>query len=248
MVPGQVLKDLAAAADPDKAEALKRFFKTGPGEYGEGDCFRGIVVPVLRGLSRKHEGLSSGACEDLLHSPWHEDRLLALMILARKFGQADEAGRRAIYRLYLANTKRINNWDLVDLSAPDIPGKWLLDRPKTPMLRLARSKGLWERRIAMVGSHAWIRRGRFDDALAIAKLLLHDRHDLIHKAVGWMLREIGKRDLQAETAFLRRHHKTMPRTALRYAIERFPEEERQAWLHGVAVSNAGRYHSSALPI
>lgn len=232
MIPKQILADLAAAADSKKAVELKRFFKTGPGEYGEGDRFRGIVVPVLRALARKHGGQSAASCEALLHSPWHEERLLALIILAGNFERADEAGQRAIYRLYLANTAWINNWDLVDLSAPDIPGEWLLGRPKTPMLRLARSGGLWERRIAMVASHAWIRQGRFDDALAIAAILLNDRHDLIHKATGWMLREIGKRDLSAEESFLRRHCRAMPRTALRYAIERFPEEQRLAWLHG----------------
>ena len=236
MISKPVLRDLESAADSKKAAELQRFFKTGPGEYGEGDRFRGIVVPVLRKLSRQHGGQSLDSCEELLHSSWHEDRLLALLILVRKFGKADESGQNAICRLYLANTAWINNWDLVDLSAPGIPGAWFLDRRKTPMLRLARSSRLWERRIAMVGSHAWIRQGRFDDALAIATILLHDPHDLIHKAVGWMLREIGKRDPSVEESFLRRHYLTMPRTALRYAIERFPEEQRLAWLHGKAFS------------
>lgn len=229
-----VLRDLLAAADSGRATALQRFFRTGVGEYGEGDRFLGITVPRLRTLARKHAELGLEGCRTLLASPDHEARLLALLILCRAYERGDDAARNAVYRLYLESTARVNNWDLVDCSAPHIVGRHLETRSRTILRRLARSESLWERRIAMVATQRLIRHGEFDDALAVADLLLEDEHDLIHKAVGWMLREVGKRDRKVEEAFLRPRYARMPRTMLRYAIEHFPEPLRQRYLRGEA--------------
>jgi 3-methyladenine DNA glycosylase AlkD len=211
---------------------LQRFFKTGPGQYGEGDLFRGIRVPELRRLSRAHQEIPLDQAERLLHSAYHEDRLLALLILVRKYARADEAGQAAIYDLYMSNTQFINNWDLVDSSAEHIVGVYLSDRGRKPLDRLARSRSIWERRIAILATFHFIRRGEFDATLRIAERLLRDEEDLIHKAVGWMLREVGKRDIKKEEEFLRAHYRQMPRTMLRYAIEKFPEDKRQRYLKG----------------
>lgn len=224
----QALEELA---DPAIAAHSQRFFKTGPGEYGEGDKFRGIRVPVLRTVARRFDKVSLHEAERLLHSPFHEDRLTALLILVRQFGRK-QADHQAIYDLYLRNTAHINNWDLVDSSAPQIVGAFLADKPRHILDELAQSPSLWERRIAIMATQHFIRQGQFDDTVRLARLLLHDSEDLIHKAVGWMLREVGNRNLSVEEAFLAEIYQTMPRTMLRYAIEKFPEEKRKKYLTG----------------
>ena len=226
--------DIQNAADPAQALILQRFFKTGRGEYGEGDLFMGIRVPVLRSLVKKHYPDTRLAdIKKLLHSPYHEKRLFALLLMVAKFRTGD--CRQELFDLYLSNTRYVNNWDLVDQSAHYIVGAFLQDRNRAPLYTLARSNDLWEKRIAMVATFHFIRQGESDTALKIAAILLHDTHDLIHKAVGWMLREIGKHcGQETEETFLLQHYKHMPRTMLRYAIERFPETRRRAYLNGTA--------------
>src|ERR1044071_1740689 len=231
-VAAELQKRLAALGDPRVAEGSRRVFKTGPGEDGEGALFRGIRVPALRGLAKEFQSVSPPEAERLLGSTFHEDRLLALLILVRLYSRGDEASREEIYRLYLNNTQHINNWDLVDSSAEHIVGAHLRDRSRAPLGRLAKSEDLWERRIAILATFHFIKRGEFQETLDIARALLSDREDLIHKAVGWMLREVGKRDPAAEEEFLKEHYRRMPRTMLRYAVERFPEEKRQPFLKG----------------
>jgi 3-methyladenine DNA glycosylase AlkD len=227
----------------ERAEISQRFFKTGLGEYGEGDRFLGVALPDLRRLSLQYQDLPRKNLVRLLKSPWHEQRLLALLILIRQHARADERGRRVIYRLYLRNTRFINNWDLVDCSAEHIVGAYFANRNRDGLRRLAKSRSLWERRIAIISTLYYIKKGEFDAALEIAELLLEDEHDLIHKAVGWMLREIGKRDRRVEERFLRKHAGHMPRTMLRYAIKRFPEPLRTRYL---AIRWA-RFHSTEPP-
>jgi 3-methyladenine DNA glycosylase AlkD len=221
---------LESLADEPTAEILQRFFKTGPGEYGEGDRFRGIRVPVLRKLCREFRHAGIEVISALLDSPWHEDRLLALLLLIERYRASDEAGREVFYDFYCASTARINNWDLVDLSAPYIVGRHLETRRRSPLYRFVESPNLWERRIAIVSTFHFIRNNDFADTIALAERLLADPESLLHKATGWMLREVGKRDLPVLVAFLDEHATAMPRTALRYAIERFPEEQRLAYL------------------
>jgi 3-methyladenine DNA glycosylase AlkD len=221
---------LRALRDPLIATHHLRFFKCGPGQYGEGDAFLGIMVPMLRTLSKEFTPASVPQAFELLQSKWHEARILALMILVRKYEQGDESTRDDIYGRYLANTDRINNWDLVDFSAPAVVGAYLLERDRAPLYVLAKSSSLWERRIAIISTQHFIRHDELDDTLRIAEVLLDDRHDLIHKATGWMLREVGKRDQPVLERFLRKHARRMPRTMLRYAIERFPEELRQKYM------------------
>lgn len=232
MVINELQKRLKALGDARVAEVSRRFFKTGPGEYGEGDRFRGIRVPVLRSLAKEYQAITVPAAGRLLGSAFHEDRLLALLILVRLFSRGDEALREEIYRLYLKSTRFINNWDLVDSSAEQIVGAHLWEKPRTPLRRLAKSEDLWERRVAVMATFHFIKRGEFGETLAVAGTLLSDREDLIHKAVGWMLREVGNRDLGTEEEFLKEHYRRMPRTMLRYAIERFPEEKRRRYLKG----------------
>jgi len=217
---------------PQQAAILARFFKTGPGEYGEGDRFIGVKVPVTRKVAREFKSLPLPEVERLLRSEMHEERLLALVILVGQFEKGDEALRKRIYDFYLANTQHINNWDLVDLSAPQIVGGYLESRNRRPLDGLAKSASLWERRISILATHWFIRHGDFADTLRIAEKLLTDKEDLIHKAVGWMLREVGKRDVSALERFLGEHFRVMPRTMLRYAIERFPDEKRRKYMHG----------------
>ena len=226
----RIRRDLRQCASPEKARILSRFFKTGKGQYGEGDVFLGITVPEQRRVAKRYPDLTLRELLDLLSSRIHEHRLVSLLILVAKYGKSDEAGRREIFDFYLSNTRRINNWDLVDLSAPNIPGEYLLDKDASILCRLAESENIWERRIAIMATLAFIRKGRFDDTFRIARMLLSDDHDLIHKAVGWMLREVGKRDRKAEEAFLKKHYRRMPRTMLRYAIERFEENKRKSFL------------------
>jgi len=229
-----VQKQMRGLADREKARVLQRFFKTGPGEYGAGDVFLGIRVPDVRRVAKQHAAIPLGGVARLLESRVHEERLLALLILVRKYATGDDSQRKAIYDFYLSHTPRINNWDLVDLSAEKIVGPFLETRSKRPLHRLARSRNLWERRIAILSTFHYIKQRHFTETLEIAGLLLADSEDLIHKAVGWMLREVGKRDRRAEKAFLKRHCKTMPRTMLRYAIERFPGPLRQRYLKGIS--------------
>lgn len=224
-------KEIRKQANPAKAKFLQRFFRTGKGEYAEGDRFLGITVPVSRSLARKYSDLALTDILRLLRSPFHEERIIALFLLVARFEKGNDTVRTGIVRSYLASTHYVNNWDLVDSSAYQIIGAYLVDKKRTPLYRLARSKLLWERRIAMVATLAFIRRNDLDDTFKIAEILLADRHDLIHKAVGWMLREAGKKDPAALRAFLLRHASHMPRTALRYAIEKYSPRERRLFLN-----------------
>ena len=223
----QKLKSLAA---PDVAKSSVRFFKTGPGEYGEGDIFIGIKVPILRTMSREFRSLPLEEIETLLNSPIHEERHLALMILVQKVAKCDDAHRRIVFDSYMQNTKFINNWDLVDCSAPHVVGGFLMDKSRKTLFRLTKSKSLWERRIAIVSTQYFIRHDDFADTLAISEKLLNDEEDLIHKAAGWMLREVGQKAQAVLEAFLDQHAAVMPRTMLRYAIEKYPPEQRRAYL------------------
>jgi 3-methyladenine DNA glycosylase AlkD len=235
MKPGiaaEISSRLRQLGDPDKALLLQRFFKTGPGEYAEGDLFIGVTVPRVRSLLREYPQLTPVGLLPLLTSGIHEERLFALLSLVRSFEKGALAEREQIYSLYLANTPWINNWDLVDCSAPRIVGGFLLKQGLQPLDLLARSASLWERRIAIVATFAFIRSHQFAETLQIARILLNDREDLIHKAVGWMLREVGKLDVVTLERFLIEYCRTMPRTMLRYAIEKFPEEQRKAYLAG----------------
>jgi len=214
------------------AKVLQKYFKTGPGEYAEGDIFLGIRVPQLRSLSREYGDLRLKDVEKLLQSAIHEERLFALLALVNRFPKAGRLEQSQIYRLYFRNTQYINNWDLVDLSAEHIVGRFLATRAKDPLTCLAESAGLWDRRIAIMSTFHFIKAGNFSESLRIAGLLLHDEEDLVHKAVGWMLREIGKRGILVEEKFLKQHCREMPRTMLRYAIEKFPEAKRRKYLAG----------------
>ncbi len=227
-----IQKELRTLASPETARIAQGFFKTGPGQYGEGDVFLGIKVPVLRALAKKQRDAGLEDIQSLLDSAYHEERLFALLLLMQFYPRADERGQQAAYDLYLGNTQRINNWDLVDVSAPHIVGRHLENGPRKVLHRMAKSASLWERRIAIIATLHFIRLNDFADTLGIAAALLHDEHDLMHKAVGWMLREVGKRDLAAEEDFLKQHYREMPRTMLRYAIERFPETKRKRYLNG----------------
>ena len=228
----QFLAELKKAGCKKDAEILQWFFKTGKGEYGEGDKFLGIRVPKTREIAKKYKKLTPEEINKALKSKYHEERLCALLILVEKYSRTSEDEKERIVKFYLANTKYINNWDLVDLTAPKILGKHLLNRNRNILTKLSRSENLWERRISVISTFEFIRNKDFSDTLKISKILLKDEQDLIHKAVGWMLREIGKRDLATEEGFLLKHYKKMPRTMLRYAIEKFPEKKRLAYLEG----------------
>lgn len=216
--------------DPNKAKILSRFFKTGKGEYGEGDKFLGITVPVQRKNAKEFINLNPKEIEQLLNSKIHEYRLTALIILVLKFKKAEENEKKQIFDLYLKNTKNINNWDLVDLTAPNIVGTYLLDKDRSLIHKLSQSKNLWEKRIAMLSTFIFIRKNQFQDTLRVTEILIKDKHDLIQKAVGWMLREIGKRNMTVEEEFLKKYCKQMGRTTLRYATEKFPEKKRKYYL------------------
>ena len=228
-------KQLEEHSNPEKAKLLQRFFKTGKGKYGEGDVFLGIVVPKQRKIAKEFgKDLSFAHIQELLGSEIHEERLIGLLILIERYKKSDEKNKEFIFNFYLNAAKRnkINNWDLVDLSAHKIVGDFLVDKDREVLYKLARSDSLWEKRISIISCFAFIRTGDFNDALKISEILLKDKHDLIHKAVGWMLREIGKKDLEVEEKFLRKFYKKMPRTMLRYAIEKFEEGKRKQYLRG----------------
>lgn len=227
-----IRREVHALADPQTAAFLQRFFKTGPGEYGEGDRFLGIRVPALRRIARAHRSLPIGAVLELLGSSWHEERLLALLLLVEQYRRGDAETRHLIHKAYLTHIRFVNNWDLVDSSAEHVVGAHLDPRDLTLLMQLARSESVWERRIAIIATFHWIKRGNFHPTLRIADLLLEDTHDLIHKATGWMLREVGKRAPEQAEAFLATRYQRLPRTMLRYAVERFSETRRRQYLRG----------------
>lgn len=230
----KLLQEMLLKEDPSQVEGLSRFFKTGPGQYGEGDIFLGIKVPTTRSVVKScWKELTLNDLEECVTNPYHEVRLAALLALVEMFAHSkkDRAFQKECVDFYLSHTDRINNWDLVDLSCYPLLGEWLLDKDRTMLYDLARDgKTIWEQRIGMVSTMTFIRHGQLEDTFSIADILLHHSHDLIHKAVGWLLREAGKKDEAALTEFLKSRYKTMPRTMLRYAIEKFPEDKRQLYL------------------
>lgn len=226
----EIQRELEQYIDSVKREYLPRFFKTGKGQYGEGDKFLGVVVPNTRIVAKRHKDAPFEVMAALLQSEWHECRLCALLMLVERFKKSDEKGKKVIYDFYLTQTARINNWDLVDLSAPGIVGEYLKDKPRQDLYRLADSPLLWDQRIAVASTYTLIRNHDFIDILSLSERLLHHKHDLMHKAVGWMLREMGKRDKDLLVQFLEKYCTVMPRTMLRYAIEKFPEEERREFM------------------
>ncbi len=229
----QIIEELKTLGNSEIAEHSQRFFKTGAGEYGEGDVFLGIRVPIIRKCVKKYCDISLEDTLELLKNTFHEVRLLAVLILVSKYSASKiSIEQKAIYQAYLKHTEFINNWDLVDSSAGQIVGTYLFSKDRKPLFRLARSKSLWERRIGVMATFYFIKRDDFTDTLAIAEQLINDEEDLIHKAVGWMLREVGNRNLKTEESFLNKHYRNMPRTMLRYAIEKFPEKKRLAYLQG----------------
>ncbi len=234
----KVIKELKKYSNKEKAKVSQWFFKTGPGQYGEGDIFIGVKVPEIRMVAQNFLDINFEDLEKLLYSKIHEHRLTAVLILTYQFKKANEAQKKKIYNFYFKHTKQVNNWDLVDLSAPNIVGGYLLchsdptNGRRIILYKLSKSNNLWEKRISILATFTFLRNNDFEDTLKIAKILLHDDHDLIHKAVGWMLREVGKRNMVVEEKFLKVYYKEMPRTMLRYAIEKFPEDLRQRYLKG----------------
>lgn len=227
----ELKKTVKRYSSAEKANVLQRFFKTGKGEYAEGDIFAGLTVPTSRKIARKFKSLSYNDLSKLIKSKIHEERLIALFIIVGRMKKADAKEKEKIYKFYIKNSKHVNNWDLVDLSAHKIIGEYLFDKDKKQLFELAKGK-LWERRIAVISTFNFIKKNDYKTTLKLCKLLLNDKEDLIHKATGWMLREIGNRDLNTEEGFLKRYYKKMPRTMLRYAIEKFPEKKRKAYLLG----------------
>ena len=226
-------EEIRSLADKERAIHSKKFFKTGKGEYGYGDIFLGVRTPQIRSIAKKNISISTTEMKTLIKSKYHEERLLGLIILANKYSKdKDEKVRNQLYKIYVSSFKYVNNWDLVDVTCPHVIGKHLMDKERSILYSWARSEDLWTKRIAIVSTHWFIRKNDLDDTFKIAEILLNDEHDLIHKAVGWMLREAGKRDLEKEEIFLKKHYKSMPRTMLRYSIEKFPEPKRQKYLKG----------------
>ena len=218
--------ELQALSDAEKREIFPKFFKAGKGEYGEGDRFLGVTVPNIRAIAKLHKDISIEEIQDLIQSEWHEVRLCALIMMVEKSKKKDEALRKELFNLYLSQTKRINNWDLVDLSCRFIVGEYLLDKSRDILYQLAQSPLLWDNRIAIVSTYAFIRKGQLEDTYALSDLMMHHPHDLMHKAIGWMLREAGKRDANRLYNYVMSHRADMPRTMLRYAIEKFSPAER----------------------
>ena len=221
--------EIRKEANPEKAAHLQRFFKTGPGQYGEGDIFLGLTNPQSHSLVKKYSSLELKDVQSLLNSKIHEERLIALLILVKQFKKTKS---KEIFDLYLKNTHNINNWDLVDLSAHKIVGAYLENKPRDILYKLAKSNLLWDRRISIISTFAFLPNKDFNDAISLSEILLQDKQDLMHKAVGWVLREIGKKDLPTLQTFLKKHYKIMPRTMLRYSIEKFPEDVRKMYLRG----------------
>lgn len=230
MIIKQIQKEIRAQGDPVRATHSQRFFKTGKGQYGYGDVFLGLTVPQMRTIAKKHAKLSLIDIQKLLKSKFHEERLIGLLVLVDQY-EREFIVRDRVYKFYLSNTKHINNWDLVDVSCHKVIGAHLLTRDRKILYKLAKSNSLWERRIAIISTFAFLRHNQVNDTLKIAELLLADREDLIHKAVGWALREVGKKDQNTLEAFLTKHIDELPRTTLRYAIERFPEVLRQKYIN-----------------
>jgi 3-methyladenine DNA glycosylase AlkD len=228
----EIRKELRKLGSKERAKGSQSFFKTGPGEYGEGDVFLGVSAPEMRRLAKDFQDLPVREVRALLKSGIHEERAVALLILVRQYQRGDRKEQERVYKVYMDHLRWINNWDLVDVSAEHVVGAFLKNKSKKPLYRLARSKGLWERRVSILATFHYIKGKEFSETLKIAEMLLSDEEDLIHKAVGWMLREVGKRDLATEERFLKEHYREMPRTMLRYAIERFPEPKRQRYLKG----------------
>ena len=237
MTLNNILKEIKDNSDKSRAKVLSSFFKTGKGQYGEGDIFLGLTLPQSRSIAKKYLSLSLNDIDKLISSKIHEERLIALLILVYRF-EKDNNERRSIFDFYIKNSKKINNWDLVDVSAHHIVGRFILDNEENNsnlgslLLKLAESENLWEKRISIVSTYYFIKNNRLDKTLEISKKLLNDKHDLIHKAVGWMLREVGKKNILVLKKFLRENYSNLPRTTLRYAIERFPEKERKSFLKG----------------
>ena len=226
-------EEIRALANKEIARHSLRFFKTDKGEYGHGDLFLGVRAPKIRLIAKKHIDISITDMKTLIQSKYHEERFLGLIILVNKYAKTkDKKNRNQLYKIYVSSFKHINNWNLVDVTCPHVTGKHLIDKDRTILYKWAKSEDLWTKRIAMVSTFSFIRKNDLEDTFKIAEILLHDEHDLIHKAVGWMLREAGKRDLKREETFLKKYYKTMPRTMLRYAIEKFPETKRQKYLKG----------------
>ena len=226
-------EEIRGLANEEIAKHSLRFFKTSKGEYGYGDVFLGVRTPQIRSIAKKNISISTTEMKTLIKSKYHEERLLGLIILANKYSKdKDEKVRNQLYKIYVSSFKYVNNWDLVDVTCPHVIGKHLMDKERSILYSWAKSEDLWTKRIAIVSTHWFIRKNDLDDTFKIAEILLNDEHDLIHKAVGWMLREAGKRDLEKEEIFLKKHYKNMPRTMLRYSIEKFPEPKRQKYLKG----------------
>jgi len=226
-------EEIRALANKEIAQHSLRFFKTDKGEYGHGDLFLGVRAPQIRSIAKEHIDISITDMKTLICSKYHEERFLGLIILVNKYAKTkDKKNRNQLYKIYVSSFKHINNWNLVDVTCPHVTGKHLIDKDRTILYKWAKSEDLWAKRIAMVSTFSFIRKNDLEDTFKIAEILLHDEHDLIHKAVGWMLREAGKRDLKREETFLKKYYKTMPRTMLRYAIEKFPETKRQKYLKG----------------
>ncbi|MCD4693855.1 DNA alkylation repair protein [bacterium] len=226
----QIKNEIIEFADKKRAEITSSFFKTSKGEYGEGDLFLGVRVPVLRQIAKKYKKINFKDLEKLLNTNLHEYRFIALVLLIDKYKKGDNIEKKGVYDFYIKNLKNINNWDLVDISAPHIVGNYLEDKDRAILYKLVNSKNLWFRRVAIISTFSFIRNNDFKDCLKITEILLNDEEDLIHKAVGWMLREIGNRDLKTEEEFLKKYYKKIPRTTLRYAIEKFEEKKRQKYL------------------
>ena len=226
-------EEIRALANKEIAQHSLRFFKTDKGEYGHGDLFLGVRAPKIRLIAKKHIDISITDMKTLIQSKYHEERFLGLIILVNKYAKTkDKKNRNQLYKIYVSSFKHINNWNLVDVTCPHVTGKHLIDKDRTILYKWAKSEDLWTKRIAMVSTFSFIRKNDLEDTFKIAEILLHDEHDLIHKAVGWMLREAGKRDIKKEETFLKKYYKTMPRTMLRYSIEKFPETKRQKYLKG----------------
>jgi 3-methyladenine DNA glycosylase AlkD len=226
----QLINELYGLGSASNSAFALRFFKTDKGQYGEGDVFLGIDVPTQRKIARKYANLTLSDLQTLLNNKIHEFRLVALFILLMQFQKASELKRKELVDFYLKNSKKVNNWDLVDSSAGYILGDYLSSKDKSILYKLAKSENIWERRISIIATQGFIRNNKYDDTLKIAEVLLNDKQDLIHKATGWMLREVGKRDLKTLYGFLDKHYKTMPRTMLRYAIEKFEKEKRELYM------------------